>query len=199
MPTQQPGHSASPPTPPPRRRSLADELRSWVPPRLAALLAARPDLAVPPPASVAALAERASQRASVGLAMDRLDAFTLQVLQALAVSPEPVRAESTAALLGLPGDDARLVEAIETLRDSALLWGPDEALRPLVNAREALGENPVGLGPPLASALSSSSPAWLQEVLARLALTATADPVTAGGAVGGPAAGGPRVRARPGA
>src|SRR4051812_2574981 len=89
-----------------RRRSLADELRSWPAERLANLLAARPDLAVPPPASLAALAERASQRASVALAMDRLDAFTLQVLQALAVSPEPVTAASTTALLGVPDDGA---------------------------------------------------------------------------------------------
>ena len=154
MPTSLPDHSALP-----RRRSLADELRSWAPERLAALLAARPDLAVPPPASVASLAERASQRASVGLAMDRLDAFGLQVLQALAVSPEPVSPGSTAALLGFEPSDPRLLATIDELRSSALLWGPDDALRPLVNVREALGENPVGLGPPLASALSSSSPA----------------------------------------
>ncbi|GAA2013659.1 helicase-associated domain-containing protein [Catenulispora yoronensis] len=177
-----------------RRRSLADELRSWSADRLAELLAARPDLAVPPPASIAALAERASQRASVALAMDRLDAFTLQVLQALAVSPEPVTAASTTALLGVP-DDGRVPEAVATLRDAALVWGPDEGLRPLVNAREALGENPVGLGPPLVSALNNSSPAWLQGVLRRLGLHATADPVTAVGALAALAADPPRMRA----
>lgn len=183
------------PAPRPRRRSLADELRSWTPARLAALLGSRPDLVVPPPASVAALAERASQRASVGLAMDRLDAFGLQVLQALAVSPEPVTAASTAGLLGLAEDDPRVAAAIRQLRDDALLWGPDEALRPLVNAREALGEQPVGLGPPLASALSASSPAWLQEVLGRLGLAATPDPVTAVAAIRDLSADPPRMGA----
>ena len=177
-----------------RRRSLADELRSWPVERLANLLAVRPDLAVPPPASIAALAERASQRASVALAMDRLDAFTLQVLQALAVSPEPVTAASTAALLGLP-EDGEVAEAIALLRDMALLWGPDEGLRPLVNAREALGENPVGLGPPLASALNNSSPAGMQEFLRRLGLPATPDPVSAVGAISALAADAPRMRA----
>lgn len=178
----------------PRRRSLADELRSWPVGRLADLLALRPDLAVPPPPSIAALAERASQRASVALAMDRLDAFTLQVLQALAVSPEPVTAGSTAALLGVPEEGA-VVEAISQLRDAALLWGPDEGLRPLVNAREALGENPVGLGPPLASALNNSSPAGMQEFLRRLGLPATADPVSAVGSIAALAADAPRMRA----
>jgi hypothetical protein len=161
---------------------------------LADLLAARPDLAVPPPASIAALAERASQRASVAAAMDRLDAFTLQVLQALAVSPEPVTAASTAALLGVPEEGA-VVAAIAVLRDTALLWGPDEGLRPLVNAREALGENPVGLGPPLASALNNSSPAGMQEFLRRLGLPATADPVSAVGAIAALAGDAPRMRA----
>ncbi|GAA1979883.1 helicase-associated domain-containing protein [Catenulispora subtropica] len=222
MPIEQPGHSAEPTragarataravadpaeggasqspdsagrsAPPVRRRSLADELRAWPAERLANLLATRPDLAVPPPASLAALAERASQRASVALAMDRLDAFTLQVLQALAVSPEPVTAASTAALLGLPGDGT-VDGAIALLRDAALVWGPDEGLRPLVNAREALGENPVGLGPPLASALNNSSPAWLQAVLRRLGLPATPDPVTAVGAIAALAADPPRMR-----
>jgi hypothetical protein len=162
--------------------------------RLANLLVTRPDLAVPPPASIAALAERASQRASVALAMDRLDAFTLQVLQALAVSPEPVTASSTAALLGL-ADEGEVAEAVTLLRDMALLWGPDEALRPLVNAREALGENPVGLGPPLASALNNSSPAGMQEFLRRLGLPPTPDPVSAVGAISALAADPPRMRA----
>ena len=179
--------------PVPRRRSLADELRSWPVERLANLLAVRPDLAVPPPASIAALAERASQRASVALAMDRLDAFTLQVLQALAVSPEPVTAASTVALLGVP-EDGTVAEAIALLRDTALLWGPEEGLRPLVNAREALGENPVGLGPPLASALNNSSPARMQEFLRRLGLPATADPVSAVGSIAALAADPPRMR-----
>ncbi|ACU76916.1 conserved hypothetical protein [Catenulispora acidiphila DSM 44928] len=178
----------------PRRRSLADELRSWTVERLANLLAARPDLAVPPPVSLASLAERASQRASVALAMDRLDALTLQVLQALAVSPEPVTASSTAALLGLPEQGA-VADAIEQLRDTALLWGPDEGLRPLVNAREALGENPVGLGPPLASALNNSSPAGMQQFLRRLGLPATPDPVSAVGSISALAADAPRMRA----
>ena len=178
----------------PRKRSLADELRSWPVERLANLLAVRPDLAVPRPTSIAALAERASQRASVASAMDRLDAFTLQVLQALAVSPEPVTASSTAELLGLH-EEGEVAEAITLLRDTALLWGPDEGLRPLVNAREALGENPVGLGPPLASALNNSSPAGMQEFLRRLGLPATPDPVSAVGSISALAADAPRMRA----
>ncbi|MFL6113734.1 MAG: helicase-associated domain-containing protein [Catenulispora sp.] len=194
MPNAQNAQNAPENRPPPRRRSLADELRSWPTERLADLLAMRPDLAVPPPASIAALAERASQRASVALAMDRLDAFTLQVLQALTVSPEPVTAGSTAALLGLPAAGP-VTEAITALRDAALVWGPDEGLRPLVNAREALGENPVGLGPPLASALNNPSPAWLQEVLRRLGLAATPDPVSAIGAIADLAADADRMRA----
>lgn len=143
--------------------------------------------------------------------MDRLDAFSLQVLQALAVSPEPVTPGSTSSLLGLGADDARVAEIIRDLRSLALLWGPDEAIRPLVNVREALGDNPVGLGPPLVSALSSlppassspyvsmqegsASPANVQRIIARLGLPPTADPVTAVASIGALAADPIRMRA----
>src|SRR5204863_457196 len=106
MPTQQSGHSATPGSPTPRRRSLADELRSWAPSRLAALLATRPDLAVPTPASLQDVLARLELPATP----DPVTAFA--AIGALAGDPPRMRA----VLDGGPrGVDAVLEK---------LVWGP---------------------------------------------------------------------------
>src|SRR4051794_22073066 len=58
-------------------RSLADDLRARDDAQLLALLRGRPDLTAPVPADITSLAARATTRASVGRALDALDAFTL--------------------------------------------------------------------------------------------------------------------------
>jgi hypothetical protein len=80
-------------------RSLADELRAWDDERLAGLLAARPDLVVPVPADLSALANRAGTRPSTQRAVDRLNVFEAHVLEALAVLPEPADADAALRLL----------------------------------------------------------------------------------------------------
>ncbi|MCP9982447.1 helicase-associated domain-containing protein [Actinomadura madurae] len=59
---------------------------------LRALLSARPELLAPVPADLTALAARAATPAAVSRALDRLDRFTLAVLEALLVLPSPGRA-----------------------------------------------------------------------------------------------------------
>jgi hypothetical protein len=63
--------------------TLADHLRALPGDGLAALFALRPDLLVPVPADTAALAARAQARVSVARALDPLDRFTLEVLDAV--------------------------------------------------------------------------------------------------------------------
>jgi hypothetical protein len=128
-------------------RSLADDLRSRDDAQLVALLRARPDLATPVPADVTSLAARATTRASVQRALDRVDALTLQVVDALAVLPETTSRTELARLLGVR--PAATTEPLRALRDLALLWGPDTELRLVRTVRDTLGPHPAGLGPPL--------------------------------------------------
>jgi len=128
-------------------RSLADDLRGRDDAQLVALLRARPDLATPVPADITSLAARATTRASVQRALDGVDTFTLQCLEALAVLPEPTARADVARLLGVR--PALAGEPLTRLRDLALVWGTDSDLRLVRTARDTLGPHPAGLGPPL--------------------------------------------------
>ncbi|MFE4602057.1 helicase C-terminal domain-containing protein [Kitasatospora indigofera] len=193
---QRPGAAAAGP------RTLAEELRSRPDTALTALLRSRPDLLNPVPGDLTQLAARLSSRASALRALERLDRFTLQTAEALAALPDGspltavrnllsgparVKPHPGATPLG-PADRAAVAEALPgalaTLRERALLWGPDTALHLVIAAREALAPsaaNPgrTGLGPTLAEATVGMSPARLQQLLASAGLPPTPDPVTA--------------------
>src|SRR3954467_4420207 len=126
--------------------SLADALRALDDAGVERLLARRPDLLPPVPPDRAPLAPRAVTGTSVNRALDRLDAWTLAVAEALAVLPEPIT--QLALLDALPGaapDDVE--QAVTELRDRALVWGPDEDMRLVRPASESFGPTPAGLGP----------------------------------------------------
>ena len=128
-------------------RTLAEALRARGDDGLAALLRARPDLLGPVPNDLTQLATRAGTRASVVRALERLDRFSLQVAEALAVAPDPA---PYAVLAGLFGGDrdaaggeaaeigAALPRAVALLREQALVWGEDDRLRLVRTARELL-------------------------------------------------------------
>ncbi|MEV4559636.1 helicase C-terminal domain-containing protein [Kitasatospora sp. NPDC049285] len=180
-------------------RTLAEELRGRGDEAVAALLRRRPDLLNPVPNDLTQLSARLSSRASVLRALERLDRFTLQVAEALAAAPEGATDSAVRSLLTgparvkpHPGADpvdraavtAAFPAALERLREQALLWGPDSALRLVLAVREALAPsaaNPgrTGLGPTLAEATVGMSPARLQQLLAGAGLPPTPDPVTA--------------------
>ncbi|WP_374024497.1 helicase-associated domain-containing protein [Mycobacterium sp. HNNTM2301] len=108
--------------------------------RLIRLLELRPDLAQPPPGSIAALAARAQARQSVKAATDELDFLRLAVLDALLVLQADTTPVPTTKLLALIGERARqadVVGALDDLRDRALVWG-DAALRIAPDAGTAL-------------------------------------------------------------
>ncbi|MEV0557548.1 helicase-associated domain-containing protein [Streptomyces sp. NPDC050597] len=169
-------------------RSLAEALRAKEDGSLAALLRARPDLITPVPTDLTQLATRAGTRASVIRALERLDRFTLQTAEALAVAPEPADHETLLALLAGDENDPAVVgafpHALAALREQALVWGPDDRLRLVRTARELLAPSPqhpspTGLGPTVAEATSGMSPGRIQEILTAAGLPTTHDAVSA--------------------
>ncbi|MGQ4514468.1 helicase-associated domain-containing protein [Streptomyces sp. DW26H14] len=169
-------------------RTLAEALRSRGDASLTALLRARPDLLSPVPNDISQLASRAGTRASVVRALERLDRFTLQTAEALAVAPEPAPFTTLRSLVagadGDPAVEAELPAALGRLRDQALVWGDDDRLRLVRTARELLAPSaahpsPTGLGPTVAEATGGMSPGRVQEILTATGLPTTHDAVSA--------------------
>jgi hypothetical protein len=94
--------------------------------RLIRLLELRPDLAQPPPGSIAALAARAQARQSMKAATDELDFLRLAVIDALLVLQADTAPVPVAKLLTLIGDRApepEVLSALDDLKVRALAWG----------------------------------------------------------------------------
>lgn len=145
--------------------TLTDVLRGQSDEALAALLRARPDLIVPVPGDVPSLAARAQSRSSVTRAIDQLDQFHLEILDALRLtrgpdgltSLEAVLAVTAAVPAGAPAEAVRA--AVRRLRTHALVYdvresavggttGEDHALQVVPTVDEVLGPYPGGLGRP---------------------------------------------------
>lgn len=177
--------------------SLTDHLRGQSDEALATLVRARPDLVVPVPAHLEALAARAQSRSSVARAVDRLDLLHLEVLDALRLTRDPdgvtsvdeVLAVTAATPAGAEGATVRA--AVNRLRELLLAYGPESELRVLPTVDELLGPYPAGLGRP-AQALDAAAgelvadPARLRRTLlsAPPAARAVLDRLAAGPPVG---------------
>jgi hypothetical protein len=112
--------------------------------RLITLLQLRPDLAQPPPGSIAALAARAQARQSVKAATDELDFLRLGILDALLVlqaDTTPVPAAKLLALIGDRAPQADVADALADLKQRALAWG-EAAIRVAGDAGTALPWHP---------------------------------------------------------
>ncbi|GAB3947710.1 hypothetical protein GCM10027614_43450 [Micromonospora vulcania] len=134
--------------------SLADHLRSLPDESLAALLSLRPDLVVPVPADLSALAIRAQSRVSVARALDGLDQFTLQILDAARLTRDPAEGTTaTDAVLAMatagprPPAPTAVRAAIGRLRALFLLYGPEHAMQVMAGVDE-VAPYPAGLGRP---------------------------------------------------
>ncbi|MBX9247023.1 hypothetical protein ICW40_19720, partial [Actinotalea ferrariae] len=153
---------------------------------VAALLAERPDLAAPPPATLRALSARAANRVSLDRALGTVDAVVLHLLEAaLALHGVAGRgpltlADLTAATGSSPSDAGTAATVALRL---ALLWTPDgtvegapgtpgaaTVLAPAPGLDEVLGPYPAGLGPALRQALGRRSPQGLARLAADLGL-----------------------------
>ncbi|NJC72840.1 hypothetical protein HC031_24425 [Planosporangium thailandense] len=162
--------------------TLADHLRALPDEELAALIALRPDLVMPVPGDISALAVRAQSRLSVARSLDALDRFTLEVLDAVRVTRDPQTATtSVEAVLLLTGeggvDKTRVREALGRLRELAIIYGSDATLHLSDGVDDVCSPYPSGLGRP-ADELSPAAAALVSDA-ARLRRTLLAAPPAA--------------------
>ena len=175
--------------------SLAGELRSRDESGLVALLRSRPDLVHPVPTDLAHLSMRATTRASVARAVDRLDRWTLQVLETVLALTTPTSAEAvrralTARAPGTPADqppvDPAVVDvALDRLRELALVWGADADIQVVRAVPEVLGPFPAGLAGSVRALLPAYPPARIAALAEALGLTTSGDPVADAAAIAG--------------
>src|SRR3954453_24041571 len=131
--------------------TFADQLRSLTDDALGALTRLRPDLVVPLPADVSALAIRAQSRGSVARCLDTLDEFTLLILDAARLSRSADTALTSVDAIvtlaaGAEPDDVET--AVARLRVRFLLHGPEDALQVTGAVDEVTSPYPAGLGRP---------------------------------------------------
>ena len=123
-------------------RSFADYLRTLDDAALISLFSHRPDLITPVPPDVASLAVRASSAPSLARAIDALNAWQYQVLEACAISAEPFTEKTIASLT----DKAALFVIPGLLERGLIYQGKDGFYLP-TTVREVLGNEIQGLGP----------------------------------------------------
>lgn len=123
-------------------RSFSDYLRSVDDPALISLFSARPDLVTPVPPDIASLAVRACSAPSLARAIDSLNKWQLQVLEAVVSVNEPFTEKAIASLT-----DKQAESALEHLIKVGLVYPSDDGLRVPTQLREVLGAEPAGLGP----------------------------------------------------
>jgi hypothetical protein len=132
--------------------TLVDELRALPDDALGTLLQRRPDLVVPPPADLAALASRLNGRVSVARALDRLDLFTLEVLDGLRLVRDRSKTAPVEALLALAAEAgveaSRVQAAIATLREMFLAYGSETSVQVPGAVDELTSPYPADLGRP---------------------------------------------------
>ena len=124
-------------------RSYADYLRSLDDAALIALFESRSDLTSPVPSDIASLAVRASSIPSLVRAVDSLNKWQLQVLEAAAVLAEPFTEKEL-----LQHTDKSAKFALAALVDRALIYLGHDGYRIPNNLRDVLGNEIAGLGTP---------------------------------------------------
>ena len=123
-------------------RSFSDYLRSVDDAALISLFFARPDLITPVPPDIASLAVRACSAPSLARAIDSLNKWQMQVLEAVANVNEPFAEKTIASVT-----DKEATSALKHLIMVGLIYPSDDGLRVPTQLREVLGAEPAGLGP----------------------------------------------------
>ena len=148
-------------------RSFSDYLRSVDDAALLNLFSARPDLVTPVPPDIASLAVRACSAPSLARAIDSLNQWQFQVLEAAASVNEPFFEKNVIALT-----DKEAKTALEHLVTIGLVYPSEDGMRLQTQLRDVIGTEPAGLGPASMAKLKISdlddAPADAKKVLDRL-------------------------------
>ena len=148
-------------------RSFSDYLRSVDDAALLDLFTARPDLVTPVPPDIASLAVRACSAPSLARAIDSLNQWQFQVLEATASLNEPFLEKSVVTLT-----DKEAKGALDHLVRIGLVYPSDDGMRLPTQLRDVIGTEPAGLGPASMAKLKLSelddAPADAKKVLERL-------------------------------
>ena len=148
-------------------RSFSDYLRSVDDAALLDLFTARPDLVTPVPPDIASLAVRACSAPSLARAIDSLNQWQFQVLEAAASLNEPFLEKSVVTLT-----DKEAKTVLEHLIKIGLVYPSEDGMRLPTQLRDVIGIEPAGLGPASMAKLKLSdlgdAPADAKKVLDRL-------------------------------
>jgi hypothetical protein len=148
-------------------RSFSDYLRSVDDAALLNLFSARPDLVTPVPPDIASLAVRACSAPSLARAIDSLNQWQFQVLEAAVSLNEPFLEKN---VVTLTANEAKT--ALEHLVRIGLVYPSDDGMRLPTQLRDVIGTEPAGLGPASMAKLKLSeladAPADAKKVLDRL-------------------------------
>ncbi|MEK6648737.1 MAG: helicase C-terminal domain-containing protein [Actinomycetota bacterium] len=123
-------------------RSFTDYLRGLDDAALLSLFALRPDLISPVPPELSSLGIRANSAPSLARAVDSLNEWQFQVLEACAALSEPM---SEKEIISVTDTSAKFV--IPHLMNLALAYKSKDGIRLPNSLREVLGNEPAGLGP----------------------------------------------------
>ncbi len=152
-------------------RALAEHLARRSDDDLRGLLAVRPDLILPPVPDFAALAARASTRASLQRALENVPRPHLQVLEAIVVLSDddggPVPQARLTTAFTAPDPEALDAVLGDLLARALIVGSASEGFLPVGALPDAVGPYPAGLGRPfraLARSIPRFGPALIQAV-----------------------------------
>jgi hypothetical protein len=148
-------------------RSFSDYLRSVDDGAFLQLFSARPDLVTPVPPDIASLAVRACSAPSLTRAIDSLNQWQFQVLEAAAALNEPFSLKSIITIT-----DKAATQALDHLISIGLVYPSDDGMRLPSQLRDVIGNEPAGLGPASIAKVKlaeiENAPAEARKVLERL-------------------------------
>jgi len=147
--------------------TFADELRARADHALASIFKLRPDLVSPVPNDFSALAARATSTPSLVRALDSINMWHYQIIEAACALPEPFKKSEIVAVTS-----EETAFALDHLWQMGLLYKEGNNYRTPTNLKILIGDEPAGLGPIAVKKFDFSIlkeiPKASEEVLAKL-------------------------------
>jgi hypothetical protein len=147
--------------------TFADELRARADDALASIFKLRPDLVSPVPNDFSALAARATSTPSLVRALDSINMWHYQIIEAACALPEPFKKSEIVAVTS-----EETAFALDHLWQMGLLYKEGNNYRTPTNLKMLIGDEPAGLGPIAVKKFDFSIlkeiPKASEEVLAKL-------------------------------